>query len=184
MATNRELKAEIETLSERLGVSVETERLNNTDLSKLVEQLREKASAQAGGGTAAPPQDTGAGHTSLLRGATKRVPDTDGSSGASADTPPDTGASTSAGDEGKTEEEEAGGDAGVIAGATPDGLVPPAELSDVGPGRYFVAQGQVVYCLKGKLGAFASIQPSDVGGQEQFDELVRAGAVFRRTKKA
>lgn len=42
MASNRELKAEIETLSKELGVTVSTDRLNNEKLTELRDQLLEQ----------------------------------------------------------------------------------------------------------------------------------------------
>ena len=182
MATNRELKVEIEALSAGLGVSVETDRLNNASLAKRVEELREQVAARAAAPTvvsadavddaftddaaavqaavsaaeAAPREQTEPEAPPALFGATKRAP-----------------------------REESTQAPAVAPEAPPSRQEPEPAAQAAAPatlgGRYVVAQGCVVHGLRGRLGAFQLIKARDVsGGQDMLAELVRSGHVVRK----
>ncbi len=53
--------------------------------------------------------------------------------------------------------------------------VPPVKVSP--SGRWRVAEGKLVVCAAGKVGAFQEIRAVDVGGQEALDELIASGTV-------
>jgi hypothetical protein len=181
MATNRELKVEIEALSAELGVSVETERLNNASLGKKVEELREQVAALAAGSMVvsidavddAFTDDTAAAQAAVAAasgapfapapfGATKRAPREEPAQAltAAAEAPP------------VRQEPEP-----TKAVQEPAPVTVPATLG----GRYTVAQGCVVHGLRGRIGAFQPIKARDLsGGQDALAELVRSGHVVRK----
>jgi hypothetical protein len=164
MATKRELKAEIETLSTELGVSIETDRLNLEGLTKLLEDLRQKA---AGAPSALEPEAAGDGSVE-----TEAAPAEPGVSllGATKRTPPSPPAAVVAEPPSLPEPPV------VVAVQAPAPAPPPVATA---PAKFYrVAQGCVIYTQRGKVGAFRPIKASDLsGGQEMLDDLVRSGQV-------
>lgn len=205
MATNRELKVEIETLSEQLGVSIETDRLNNSSLAELVKSLREQLEAR----------EAGAEHGDVMLEETEYSFSSPGLGDMTVKEVARLSPGPNPSDllEALKADEQFFGGSGLV-GATKRGLdatveveptpdPPPAESAPAPPvapatthvltrrhppppepepvlsNRYFVAQGCVVYGARGKLGAFKPVQASDVGGPEALAALVEGGQVTR-----
>lgn len=169
MATNRELKAEIETLSAQLGVSIETDRLNNSALSKRLDELRQQLAAREVHLAAPPaepaPPDLAEPEPGPLFGATKRTAPSTPEAPPAVLEPPAAEPSPPAPD-------------GDESAPSPP---PPAadDQRELGPFRYRVGQGRLIHGVAGKkIGAFKPISARDLpGGQTDLDELERAGHV-------
>lgn len=160
MASNRELREGIESLSIELGLSL-PDGLQGMNNPRLVETLEALQVRKAGGSL--PPAD-GAGQEPLPLG----------NAGAPAgDPPPPDSTSTPP-------------DASEPPPVPPAAPPPPAAKTAPkvqeaeAPKRCHVAEGKSVTTLKGQLGAFQSIRAIDLpGGAEQLEQLVKDGFVTR-----
>jgi hypothetical protein len=160
MATNRELKAEIGALSEQRGAPPpDTDRLGRDALTKLVEQLRERVATGAAQAPPAPAEEPS--EPPPLVGAVKK--------GGPA---PDEGAPPPL-------EPAPAPPSSPAADAAPAAAPPPAAaLSAPANVRYFVAEGRLIYTLKGKRGAFKPIAARELpGGQADLEKLLQAGDI-------
>jgi hypothetical protein len=176
MATNRELKAEIETLGVELGVSVETQRMNNAQLVEKLDELRALSAAAA---VAAEPEPR------LFTGEATKVVTVDAVGDAAAD---DAAAFQAAVEEARAVPARAVMPAWLkpalvqteIDTASP-GRSDPPKPNTATVGRYTVAGGVMLsHTLRGKIGAFQPVKARDLhGGQDELDDLVRAGHVVR-----
>lgn len=168
MATKRELREMIEALSQKLGVSVDPdrlERLNNSQLTVKLQELEELEARLASSGPSAEDQPEPARRFSLEP--TRR---------AEPEPPP-----AAVGPPQPVAEE-----ASTVPPAEPAPApeqppqAPPADEAPARPGRYMVAPGKLLKTSSKVLGALRPVKPSDVGGQELFDELVRNGTLVRQ----
>ncbi len=151
MASNRELREGIESLSLDLGLSL-PDGLQGMNNPRLVETLEALQARKAGG---SPPPAAGAGQETLPL-ASDPLPDANGPAPGVTPAPPS-----------------------QSVAPPPVGAVPVAPAALVGK-LHHVAEGKSVTTLKGQLGAFQRIKAHDLPrGSEELEQLVNAGFVTR-----
>jgi outer membrane biosynthesis protein TonB len=187
--TKRELKVEIEALSQKLGATVppELDRANKAQLTALVVSLRERASGGAPAPVAPAPPPAGpelepapAGVEVKPEAPAAPAPEAPPAAPAAEAPPaPPPEAPAPAPAPAKVKAPKPAPPPVPVVDALRDPLSrKPAKLKPSYP--YTVAEGKVVTTARGPIGSFGAVRASDFsGGQTQLDGLVASGAVVK-----
>jgi hypothetical protein len=165
MASNKELRDEIESLANQIGIEQpDTERLGNPALVTLTQKLRDDLAKQAASGSSSSSGATGASGASGATGAT--------------------GATASAAPPAPPPPPPVTGDVPAnSAGQPPERLPPGTPIPYVPQVPFEVAPGKSLSTLSGILVAGQEITATDVGSVEQLEHLVGLGYVLKGPAK-
>jgi hypothetical protein len=167
MASNRDLQAEIETLSAELGVSVPEglQSMKNPRLVEALEALQARKAAQ--------PVPDASGDGPAPRGLTMPFD-------AASPSPPPPPAAAPVLDQPVLNLER--GALGTVAPQVAHQPSPEAVLHGVlsYPARYFVVAGQQVPTKRGLMGAFQQVKPHDFSSPDDFRELLSRGLIAEK----
>lgn len=159
MPSNRELRREIEALSEELGVSVSTSGMSNAKLTQLAEDLR---SQQSGSESAEPAEKSSEPEQPRFSSLTRS------SSPAPASVSSEQKPSASA---------SSGSSPSPSPAASPAG----SEQSKPLAGKYYIAPGKTCTSRRGILESGTEVRPEYFsGGKRTLGELVDKGIVIKR----